>query len=78
MAQKNYYKWSNYEIKVDESLLNNIKNFVPVDGEKNTNSKAYRLTKNGRPTGIFNQKNGQNMQNNIQNQINLEINEEDS
>ena len=34
MTQKNYYKWSNYEIKVDESLMNNIKNFVPVDGEK--------------------------------------------
>lgn len=34
MTQKNYCKWSNYEIKVDENLLNNIKNFVPVDGEK--------------------------------------------
>lgn len=51
---------------------------MPVDGEKNTNSKAYRITKNGRPTGVFKPKNSQNMPNNIQNQIYLEINEEDS
>lgn len=77
LAQKNYAKWNNYEIKVEEALLNSIRQFVPIDGEKKSNSKSYRLTKNRIPTGVFSQKREQNLNNNIGQQQNSEINEED-
>lgn len=70
LAQKNYAKWSKYSVKIDEYLLENIKKFVPVDGNNGNNTKLYRLTKNRLPTGIFNV--NQNPQ-----QENNEINEAD-
>ena len=70
LAQKNYAKWIKYTVKIDEYLLENIKKFVPVDGNNSNNTKLYRLTKNRLPTGIFNV--NQNPQ-----QENNEINEAD-
>ena len=76
LAQKNMAKWNNYEIKVEESLLNSIQQFVPIDGEKKANSKSYRLTKNKIPTGVFSEKVELNQNNNIEQQQNLENVEE--
>ena len=68
---KNYVKWSNFEVKIDESLLNNIKQFVPVDGGNKRNAKAYRLTKNGRETEVFKARNIQNANLDIFNNIKI-------
>ena len=69
-------KWNNYEIKVEESLLNSILQFVPIDGEKKANSKSHRLTKNKIPTRVFSEKVELNQNNNIEQQQNLENVEE--
>ena len=45
LIQTNFAKWYNYEVKIDESLLNNIRQFVPIDGGNKSNWKAYRLLK---------------------------------
>ena len=64
LAQKNFAKWTNYSVKIDESLLNNIKKFVPVDGNNRNNSKSYRLTKKGNLTGVFSVSQNPQLQNN--------------
>ena len=69
MAQKNFAKWNNYSVKIDESLLDNIKNFVPIDGSNKTSAKAYRLTKNKLSTGVFGENGNAQFENN---QINLQ------
>ena len=69
-AQKNFAKWSNYSVKIDESLLDNIKKFVPIDGSNKANAKSLRLKKNGLSTGVFSEDQNQPLQNN-------QINEED-
>ena len=40
MAQKNFEKWNNYSVKIDESLLDNIKKFLPFNGSNKTIAKA--------------------------------------
>ena len=69
MAQKNFAKWNNYSVKIDESLLDNIKKFVPIDGSNKTSAKAYRLTKNKFSTGVFCENRNDQFENN---QINLQ------
>ena len=54
MQYKHLAKWNNYSVKIDEHLLNNIKKFIPNDGNNCTNTKLYRLTKNKISTGVFN------------------------
>jgi len=66
LAQKNYAKWNDYELKIDESLIQRIKEFMPIDGENKANAKSFRLTKNGRETGIFNIKESGNNIYNLQ------------
>ncbi len=76
LAQKNYGKWNNYQIEINETLLNNIKDFVPIDGEKKSNAKSYRLTKNKLPTGVFIEKKEEN-RNNIIEENQAQINNEE-
>jgi hypothetical protein len=52
-TKKNFVKWSYYSVKIDESLLNNIKKFVQIDGDNKNNAKLYRLTKKDNSTGVF-------------------------
>ena len=66
LAQKNYAKWNDYELKIDESLIQRIKEFMPIDGENKANAKSFRLTKNGRETWIFNIKESGNNIYNLQ------------
>ena len=54
LAQKHLAKWNNYSVKINEHLLNNIKKFVPIDGNNCANTKLYRLTKNKISTVVFN------------------------
>ena len=70
MAQKNFAKWNNYSVKSEESLLYNIKKFVPIDGSNKTSAKAYRLTKNKLPTGVFGENRKAQFENNQINQPN--------
>lgn len=54
MGQKKFVKWDHYDLIIDEKILKNIQQFVPVDGIGNTHSKSFRLTKKGQATGVFN------------------------
>ena len=64
LAQKSFSKWNNYAVKIDESLINNINKFVPIDGNNKSNAKSYRLTKNRNSTGVFDAKQDLPPQNN--------------
>ena len=70
LAQKNFSKWNNSAVKIDESLLNNIDKFIPIDGNNKSNAKLYRLTKNKNSTGVFDAKQDLQPQNN---EINIPI-----
>ena len=70
LAQKNFSKWNNYAVKIDESLLNNIDKFVPIDGNNKSNAKSYRLTKNKNSTCVFDAEQNLQPQNN---EINIPI-----
>ena len=52
-GQKNYTKWNNYDLEIDENLLHNTEKFAPIDGNNKSNAKSYRLSKNGIATGAF-------------------------
>ena len=65
MSQKKFVKWNNYDLLIDEKILKNIQQFVPVDNIGNSRSKSFRLTKKGQSTGVFNPINMGN--NNIEN-----------
>jgi hypothetical protein len=59
--KKNYSKWNNFQIEVDERILNNLKQYMPIEGKtifnsisQKSNLKSFRLTKNGISTGVFN------------------------
>ncbi len=70
-GQKKFEKWNNYDLLIDEKILKNIQQFVPVDKIGNAHSKSFRLTKKGQVTGVFNQINVDN--NNTENQNIQEI-----
>lgn len=78
LGQRNYAKWANYNLKIDEDILNNVKKFVSIDGARKTNSKSFRLTKNRQSTGVFIENDGDNMNNNILIPDNMEINEQNA
>ena len=52
LSQKNFSKWSKYNMKVTSSVFNKLQHFIPIKNTKGQ-SKAFRLTKNGINTGIF-------------------------
>ena len=54
LARKHFAKRNNHSVKFDEHLPNNIKKFVPIDGNNCANTKSHRLTKNEISTGVFN------------------------
>ena len=70
LAQKNFSKWNNFAVKIDESLINNINKFVPIDGNNKSNANLHRLTKNKNSTGVFDAKRDLPLQNN---EINIPI-----
>ena len=51
LSQKNFSKWSKYNMKVTSSVFNKLQHFIPIKNTKGQ-SKAFRLTKNGINTGI--------------------------
>ena len=53
-----------------QNLLNNIERFAPIDGSNKSNSKSYRLSKNGKDNGVLNPKEGNNNHIRIQIQYN--------
>ena len=69
MGQKNYSKWNQYDVLVDEKIMTSIKEFVPVDASGKSLSKSFRLTINGQITGVFN---AINMNENNQGNRNME------
>ena len=42
-----------YNILIKKDILEKIKQFEPINLNGNKNNKGYRITKNGRDTGIF-------------------------
>ena len=71
IGQKKFEKWNNYDLLIDEKILKNIQQFIPVDNIGNAHSKSFRLTKKGQVTSVFNQINVGN--NNIENKNIQEI-----
>lgn len=65
-----FNKWDDYELVLDKNIINKIKNFVPVN-EYGKSNKGFRITKNGKSTGIFYKKNEQNYE--INENIELEL-----
>lgn len=53
-GQKNLMKWNNYDLLIDEKILKNINEFVPVESNGKSNSKSFWLTMGEHATGVFN------------------------
>ena len=78
MGQKKFEKWNNYDLLIDEKILKNIQQFVPVDSIGNVHSKSFRLIKKGQVTGVFNQINDNNNNIGIQNIQEIGLNNHNS
>ena len=73
-------KWEDYGVIIQKDIFEKIKQFEPINPNGNKNNKGFRITKNGRDTGIFKriteyeQNNiNEDPQNNINQQINMQI-----
>ena len=66
--KKNYNKWSDFTVKINKSIINDVNNFIPMN-KNNGNYNGFRLFKNHQQTGLFNQINNAVIQDN---QINEE------
>ena len=63
-------KWEDYGLIIEKEIFEKIKQFEPINANGSKNSKGFRITKNGRNTGIFRKLQDYDEGNNIQNNIN--------
>ena len=54
LGKKSYAKWNNYDLEIDQKLLDNIKRFSSIDNNNKSNNKPFRINKNRRGTEVFN------------------------
>ena len=52
LSQKNITKWTQYNMRITPEVYSKLQHFVPIKNIKGQ-SKAFRLTKNGISTGVF-------------------------
>lgn len=71
MGNSSLNKWEEYQLIIDKSIFEKVKQYVPINNYNSSkNNKGFRMSKNGRDTGIFKKINEQsNMDNN-----NIQIN----
>ena len=53
IQKRNYRKWSDYNVEINNNLINDIENFVPVN-QNEKNKGGFGLFKNKQSTNIFN------------------------
>ena len=63
IQKRNYKKWSDYNVEINNNLINDIENFVPVN-QNEKNKGGFRLFKNKQSTNVFNPIQNINQQNN--------------
>ena len=63
IQKRNYKKWSGYNVEISNDLINDVKNFVPVNSN-DKNKGGFRQFKNKQSTNFFNQIHNINQQNN--------------
>ena len=68
LMKKNYNKWSDFTVKINKSIINDVNNFMPMS-KNNGNYNGFRLFKNHQQTDVFNRVNNAVIQDN---QINEE------
>ena len=70
-------KWEDYGLIIEREIFEKIKQFEPINANGSKNSKGFRITKNGRNTGIFKKIQEYEEGNNIRNNINDDIQNND-
>ena len=63
-------KWEDYGLIIEKEIFEKIKQFEPINANGSKNNKGFRITKNGRNTGIFKKLQDYDEGNNIGNNIN--------
>ena len=63
-------KWEDYGLIIEKEIFEKIKQFEPINVNGSKNNKGFRITKNGRNTGIFKKLQDYDEGNNIPNNIN--------
>ena len=63
-------KWEDYGLIIEKEIFEKIKQFEPINANGSKNNKGFRITKNGRNTGIFKKIQEYDGRNNIGNNIN--------
>lgn len=58
---------------IQKDIFEKIKQFEPINANGSKNNKGFRITKNGKDTGIFQKINGYEGNDNIRNNINDNI-----
>jgi len=68
-----FNKWDEYNLIVEKDIFNKIKEFSPINNYgNNKNNRGFRISKNGKDTGIFQKKDEQNnLSFNNNNRINI-------
>lgn len=70
LANSSLSKWEDYGLIIDKEIFEKIKQFEPINSNVSKNNKGFRITKNGRNTGIFKKIQENDEGNNIGNNIN--------
>ena len=63
-------KWEDYGLVIQKDIFEKIKQFEPINANGSKNNKGFRITKNGRDTGIFRKIQEYEEDNNIGHNIN--------
>ena len=77
MIEKTYSMWQNYQLSIKNDLINDIKNFYPINYNKGKQG-GFKTTKNHQSTGVFLNTNQNQNRIGEQNMLNIlrEANEE--
>jgi len=55
MASKSYNKWQDYSTEIRPEYYTKLEEFIAIDNYTDAKkSRAFRLSKNGQSTGVFN------------------------
>ena len=74
-------KWEDYGLIIQKDIFEKIRQFEPVNHNGSKNSKGFRMTKNGKDTGIFHkisEYEGNNIGNNINDNIENHIHQQNN
>ena len=52
MSQRNFDKWTKYNMKITQDVFQKLQQFVPIKNPKG-HHRAFRLKKNGQNIGVF-------------------------